>query len=147
MEMHGYKDVETKEEKAERKAKMATMKQDFMEFKKSLEPLIEKYNSAADKDKAGIKKELRALVAAQTDKDIAARKEMLQDQKARITKLEEFIADIEANKEKRIDERVDFMTSPEGYAKMKEHKEKREKIEQSPNENSDSGMKKHKNKT
>lgn len=129
MGMHGHKDMETQEEKAARKAKMETMKKDFMEYQKNLDALIEKYNTADDSEKNAVKKEIRDLVAARTDKDIVMKKEMLEDQKARISKLEEFIADLESNKEKIIDEKVEFFTSAQGQAKMKEYREKKAKMQ------------------
>lgn len=125
MGLQGYKDIETKEEKAARKAKMETMKKEFMEFQKTIEALIERFNSADGKDKSEIKNEIRALVAKETDKNIKMKREMFEDQKARISKMEEYISDLEANKDKRIDEAVEFITSAEGQAKMKEFKDKK----------------------
>ncbi|MDR2426502.1 MAG: hypothetical protein LBD46_04910 [Endomicrobium sp.] len=126
----GFKDKETKEEKEARKEKMEAIKKDYEEFQKNIDVLIEKYNNANDDaDKESVKGEIRGLVAVQTDKNIAAKKDMLEDQKARISKLETKITDLEANKDKYIDEKVDFFTSAEGQAKMKEMREKKEKKE------------------
>lgn len=125
-EMCGFEDNETKEERQARKEKMEAMKKEHAEFKKEMDELLTKYNKADDKKKAEIKKEIRDLVAVRTDKDIADKKDMIEDQKTRIKKLEDGIASIEADKDKHIDNKVEFLTSPEGQAKMKEMREKKE---------------------
>lgn len=127
MDMYGFKDKETKEEREARWEKMEALKKEHMEFKKDMDTLIEKYNGANDKKKIEVKKEIRDLIASKTDKDIAIKKNILEDQKARIQNFEERIADLENNKDKYIDEKVEFFTSPEGQAKMKEMCEKMEK--------------------
>jgi len=52
------------------------------------------------------------------------KKKMLEETKARIDKLEKEIASIEQDKEKYINEKVDFIVSEEGQGKRKEFKEK-----------------------
>ncbi|MCL2145217.1 MAG: hypothetical protein FWH43_06995 [Endomicrobia bacterium] len=139
-EMYAHKGGDSKEDKEARKAKMEAVKKDHMEFQRNLDAIIERYNKADDKSKADIRNEIRALIAAQTDKEIAAKKDMLEMQKARINKLEENIADLETNKNKHIDSQVNFVTSAEGQAKMKEMKEKME------NKNNDKAKKDPKKK-
>lgn len=106
--------------KEERQQKMEMMKKDFMEFHKNLENLITKYNESKGKKRDGVKNEIRQLVATQTEKDIAMKKEMLAVQKARIDDLQKKIADIEADKEAYINKKVDFYVSDEGQKKIKE---------------------------
>ena len=126
---------EGKEEKETRKAKMEAVKKDHMEYQNNLDALIEKYNAASDQDKAGVKEEIRVLVAVQTDKEIVLKKEMLKAQKERINKQEAKLADLEANKEARINEKVDFAISQKGQAKRMEMKEKAEKKKEDKNNN------------
>ncbi|MCL1971447.1 MAG: hypothetical protein FWG57_00435 [Endomicrobia bacterium] len=138
--------AEHKEEREARKARMEAAKRDHMEYQKNLDALIEKYNAADSKGREEIKKEIRALVAIQTDKEIALKKDMLEKQKERIQKLETSIAKLEANKDKRIDKKVELFISPEGQQKMQEKREKMEnkKAEKGNNEKDKKAPKKSK---
>ena len=137
---------EHKEEREARKARMEAAKRDHMEYQKNLDALIEKYNAADSKGREDVKKEIRSLVAIQTDKEIALKKDMLEKQKERIQKLEANITNLEANKDKRIDKKVELFTSPEGQQKMQEKREKTEnkKAEKNKNENGKKEPKKSK---
>ena len=119
----------SKENKEERKAKMEAMKKDLMEFEQKMDVLIEKYNKSGKKEKIEVKKEMKDLVTAQTDKEITMKKEMLAKQQERLDKLEKSIAELESNKDTHIDKKVDFATSREGQKKIKEMKEKRSSME------------------
>ncbi|MDR2192647.1 MAG: hypothetical protein LBO62_07210 [Endomicrobium sp.] len=108
----------------ERKAKFEEMKKERVEFEKNLSGLIEKFNQAEESAKNDVKTEIKALLSERTDKELPKKKEMLEEQKKRIDKLEKEIASIEADKEKYIEEKVEKIISPEGQAKRKEMKEK-----------------------
>ncbi len=117
--------------KEERTAKMEAMKKEHAEFQQKLDKLVEKYNKASDKKKDGVKQEIKALLATQTDKEVAMKKEMLAVQKDRIAKFEKEIADIEADKDAYLNKKTDFVVSAEGQKKMQEMKEKMKKIDKS----------------
>ncbi|MDR1940834.1 MAG: hypothetical protein LBQ47_00705 [Endomicrobium sp.] len=118
---------EGKVSKEERKAKIEAMKKDRIEFDKNIDALIEKYNKADKKDQDAVKQEITALVSAQTDKNIIRKKEMLEEQRARIEKLEKKIADIETNREKYISDKVDSYISKEGQDKREKAKKSKHK--------------------
>ena len=94
----------------EQKAKMEAKKAEKAEYFKNLEVLIEKYNNAAEKDKAAIKKEVTNLVTKQQDKRIASKKDE--------------VSKLEKNKTADINKKVEFLLSEEGQAKMQKMKEK-----------------------
>lgn len=107
-------------DKKEREEKMMMMKKDFMEYHKKLEDLIEKYNKAKGKKKDAVVEEIKALVAGQTDKDVAKKKEMLAVQKERIEDFEKKISEIESDKDAYVNKKVNFYISEEGQQKIKE---------------------------
>jgi citrate synthase len=111
-------------DKEEHKAKFEEMKKERREFDKKLDELIEKFNKAEDLEKDSVKTEIKALLSERTDKELPKKKEMLEEQKGRIDKLEKEIASIEADKEKYIEEKAEKILIPEGQAKRKEFKEK-----------------------
>jgi hypothetical protein len=117
--------------KGDKENKVA-MKKEKMEYFKNLETLIEKHNNTADKDKNAVKEEIKVLVSNQTDKDITARKEMLEHKKAKLAEFENKINYMENEKDKYVNEKVDFFISPEGQEKMKDmQKRKKEHKKQS----------------
>ena len=99
-----------KEMDPEQKAKFEAMKKEKAEYFKNLEVLIEKYNNAAEKDKAAIKKEVTNLVTAKTNKKIAAKKDE--------------VAKLEKNRTADVNKKVEFLLSEEGQAKIQKMKEK-----------------------
>ena len=117
---HNLKGNDSAEDKKARDEKMMILKKDFIEYHKNLENLIDEYNKADNKKKEEILKDIKALVYEQTDKDVAKKKEMLAIQKERITKFEEKISEIEADKEAYVNKKVAFYISSEGIQKIKE---------------------------
>ncbi|MCL2335426.1 MAG: hypothetical protein FWC57_05120 [Endomicrobia bacterium] len=99
----------------EQKAKWEAVKKDKAEYFKKAQALVDKYNKASDADKPAVKQELTNLVSAQTDKDLAVKKEMS-------AKMQEKISETEADKTAVVNKKVDFLLSPEGQAKMKQMK-------------------------
>jgi len=119
-----------KEQRAERKEKMEAMKKDYMEYQAKLNDLIAQYNKAKGPQQDAVKAQIRDLITAQTDKEIAAKKEMIAQQKERIDQFEKKTAEIEADKAKYIDDKVNFVTSKEGQEKMKKMNEKRQQMKE-----------------
>jgi len=114
----------------EQKAKFETIIKERMEYFDNVQALVDKYNKATDQDKPAVKDEIKTLVTQEVDKDLAARKEMLANQKDRIAKFEKEIADIEKDKQGYINKKVDFLTGPDGQKKLAELKARFEKREQ-----------------
>ncbi|AKL97641.1 hypothetical protein [Endomicrobium proavitum] len=106
----------------EDKAKFEQVKKERAAYFKNIETLVEKYNKAADTDKAAVKAEIKKSVTAQTEKDLSNRKAMLAEQKKRIAKFESQITKMEKDKESYINKKVDFLTTPDGQKKLKEFK-------------------------
>jgi hypothetical protein len=82
-----------------------------------LDALLAKYESAGEKDKESIKKEIKKLVKSNLDKNAAFKQAIIEQKKKIIEKLEKELADIKADKDKYIDDKVDFLVSPEGIAR------------------------------
>ncbi|MDR1474715.1 MAG: hypothetical protein LBS38_03400 [Endomicrobium sp.] len=95
--------------------KVYEFKETKYKFISKLDDLLTKYEKIADSKKDSIKKDIRKLIADFLDKKIAAKKE-------KITKMQAEISEYEANKNKAIDVKVDFVTSDEGREKI--HKQK-----------------------
>jgi hypothetical protein len=77
-----------KEMTPEQKAKWETVKKEKAEYFKNLEALTDKYNKVSDAHKDSVKKDITALVATQTDKNLAAGKEKLLAQQNKIAEIE-----------------------------------------------------------
>ncbi|MCL1971518.1 MAG: hypothetical protein FWG57_00825 [Endomicrobia bacterium] len=105
------------------KAKFEAVKKEKTEYFNALETLIDKYNKASDKNKASVKKEITALVSQQTDKDIAAKKEMLEAKKETVVKMEANISKMENDKTAFVNKKVDFYLTAEGQEKIQKMKE------------------------
>ena len=120
----GKFDGKHKKTDQEQENKWSAVKQERAEFFKTLEALIEKYNAASDQDKEPVKKEITALVASQTERDIAAKKEMLAAKKEMAAKMEAGISEMEKNKTAVIDKKVDFWVSEEGQEKIQKMQSK-----------------------
>jgi hypothetical protein len=80
-----------------------------------LDNLLTKYEKAAGAKRDFIKRDIKKLVAGFLDKKIAAKKE-------KIARLQAMINEYEADKNKVIDAKVDFVTSDRGLEKI--HKKK-----------------------
>ena len=100
----------------EQKAKWEAMKKEKTEYFNNLQTLVDKYNKASDKDKASVKQEITTLVSNQTDKDLAAKKDMA-------AKMQDKISETEKDKTAVVNKKVDFLLSPEGQAKLQQMKE------------------------
>ena len=111
----------------EQKAKWETVKKERTEYFKNLETLITKYNKASEKEKVSVKKDISALVSAQTDKDIIFKKERIAAKREKLAKMETKVTDIEADKTAFVNKKVDFMLSEEGQEKIKKMKEMKNK--------------------
>ena len=110
----------------EQKAKWAAAKKERTEYVNNLEILIGKYNNASDADKDSVKQEITALVSVQMDKDIAAKKDMIEFKKKEISMMEAKISEMESNKNAFVDKTVDFFLSEKGQEKiqkMKDHQD------------------------
>ncbi|MCL2334481.1 MAG: hypothetical protein FWC57_00255 [Endomicrobia bacterium] len=114
-----------KEQMSARKEKMEAMKKDHMEYQKKLDGFVDQYNKTKGAKQDAVKAQIKDLISAQTDKELAAKKELIAEQKARIESFEKKTADIEANKAKYVDDKVALVTSKEGQEKMKEMRERR----------------------
>jgi hypothetical protein len=90
---------------------------DKSKYVAKLDALLAKYESAGEKDKESIKKEVKKLVKSNLDKSTAFKQAIIEQKKKIIEKLEKELADIKADKDKYIDDKVDFLVSPEGIAK------------------------------
>jgi len=105
---------------ADQKAKWEAMKKDREAYKSNVNALVDKYNKASDADKPAIRQQLTDLVSAQTDKGIAARKDMAAKSNANA-------ANIEKDKTAFVNKKVDALLSRGGQEKMQEMKDKGEK--------------------
>ena len=112
----GQASGERKQMTPEQKAKWEAMKKEKTEYFKNVQSLVDKYNKASDADKPAVKQQLTDLVSAQTDKDLAAKKEMAAEKQAKID-------EIQNDKTAFVNKKVDFLLSPEGQAKLKQMKE------------------------
>jgi len=110
----------------EQKAKWEAMKKEKAEYFKNLEILVNKYNAAADEDKGSVKQEIAVLVANQTDKNIAAKKDMVAAKKEEIVNLEASISEMESDKTAYVGKKVDFFLSEEGQEKIQKMKNKKD---------------------
>jgi hypothetical protein len=102
----------------------AALKQDRTEFFKNLEALIEKYNKALEQDKEAVRNEIAAIISSQHDKDIAAKKEMLEAKKEMAAKMEAAISQMEKDKAAFVNKKVDFWVSEEGQEKIQKMQSK-----------------------
>lgn len=105
---HEGKDMD----KQERKEFMEKQRKEKKEYFNELEKLVEKYNKASDKKKEDVKKEIKALMSKETDKEIAFKKEKL-------AKMQERINAMETDKDSYLDKKVERVLSPEGQEKIK----------------------------
>ncbi|MDR1695577.1 MAG: hypothetical protein LBR69_02950 [Endomicrobium sp.] len=119
----GTKDADTKS----RKERMAEIKKEKADYLNKLGSLADKYNKASGKDKDGVKNEIRDLIAAEADKELVQKKEMLDSQKARIAKYEAQIAEIETDKNGYIDKKVEETLTSKGQEKIKKALERMNK--------------------
>ncbi|MDR0398431.1 MAG: hypothetical protein LBH33_01335 [Endomicrobium sp.] len=95
--------------------KVKEFKEAKYKFITKLDDFLTKYEKAADNKKDAIKKDIRKIVADFLDKKIAMKKE-------KISKLQAKISEYEADKDKAIDSKVNFVTSDEGRKKIHEKK-------------------------
>jgi hypothetical protein len=102
-------------------------------FVSKLDGLLTKYEKAAKDKKDDIKKDIKKAVAKFIDKKIAMKKE-------KIATLQSKINEYEADKNKIIDTRVDFITSDKGREKI--HKKKAHLDEKKAKAVTNSGAKK-----
>lgn len=109
----------------ETKEKAVSMKKERATYYKELDTLIKKYNSSPDKE--SVKNEMKILVSEYTEKDISGKKEKVAKDKEKTAKLENEIADMEADKESHINKEIDYYLTPEGQQKLNEIREKDEK--------------------
>ncbi|MDR3049358.1 MAG: hypothetical protein LBV16_05930 [Elusimicrobiota bacterium] len=84
------------------------MRKEQLLFQKNLRDLLEKHNSAKEKDKAKIFEEIKALISVQADKEIKNNREFLKMQMERIGELDKKIKEIESDKSNYINERAKF---------------------------------------
>jgi len=108
---------EQKQMTPEQKAKLEAVKKERAEYFKNLQTLIDKYNAASAQGKVSVKKEITAFILNQTNKDLAAKKDMI------LVKNSE-IAQIESDKNAYVNKKVDYFISQEGQAKLKESQNK-----------------------
>ncbi|MDR0724279.1 MAG: hypothetical protein LBF23_03745 [Endomicrobium sp.] len=97
--------------------KLEALIKEKSKFVSKLNALLVKYEAAVDKDKESVKKEIKKLVKSSLDKNAAFKQAIIEQKKKIIEKLEKELADIKADKNKYIDDKVDFYVSPEGLAK------------------------------
>ena len=109
----------------EDKEKAVSLKKVNEAYHKELEALIEKYNNSSEKE--SVRNEMITLVSNYTDKNISSKKEKVIKDKEKIEKLEKEITAIEADKEKHVNNEVDFYLTVEGQKKLNEIREKEEK--------------------
>ncbi|MDR1522560.1 MAG: hypothetical protein LBS29_01145 [Endomicrobium sp.] len=97
--------------------KMEALIKDKTQYVKKLDVLLLKYEAAGEKDKESIKKDIKKLIKSSLDKNATFKKAIIDKNKKIIEKLEKELADIKADRNKYIDDKVDFYVSPEGIAK------------------------------
>lgn len=97
--------------------KLEALIKEKSKYVSKLDALLIKYEAAADKDKESVKKGIKKLVKASLDKNVAFKQAIIDKNKKVIEKLEEELAYIKADKNKYIDDKVDFYVSSEGISK------------------------------
>jgi hypothetical protein len=102
-------------------------------FVSKLDKLLTKYEKTAENKKDAIKKDIKKAVSEFIDKKIAIKKEKIAELQVKINKYE-------ADKNKIIDTRVDFVTSDKGRDKI--HKKKAHLDEKKAKATTNSGVKK-----
>jgi hypothetical protein len=90
---------------------------DKTQYVSKLDALLSKYEAAGEKEKKLIKEDIKKLVRSSLDKNAAFKKAIIEKNKKIIKKLEKELADIKADRNKYIDDKVDFLVSREGIEK------------------------------
>ncbi|MDR2436613.1 MAG: hypothetical protein LBD17_00865 [Endomicrobium sp.] len=92
----------------------------YQDFIIKLDDLLTKYEKAADNKKDDIKRDIQKVVADFLDKKI-------EKEKAKIAKLQSLINEYTAEREKVINDKVEYLTSDKGSKKIHKKKAKIEK--------------------
>jgi hypothetical protein len=92
----------------------------YQDFIIKLDDLLTKYEKAADNKKDGLKRDIQKLVADFLDKKI-------EKKKAKIVKLQSLINEYTSEREKVINDKVEYLTSDKGSKKIHKKKAKIEK--------------------
>ncbi|MDR1418322.1 MAG: hypothetical protein LBI80_04110 [Endomicrobium sp.] len=98
--------------------KLEALIKEKSKYVSKLYDLLIKYEEVTGKEKKKIKKDIKKLVKTSLDKNVAFKQAIIDKNKKVIEKLEKELADIKADKNKYIDDKVDFYVSPEGLSKM-----------------------------